>query len=78
MEQVIKQFNSLQKNKYKLIKFDVIKFYPSINESLISKSLIFAKFLKEITQNAKKAVKKATKSILFKEDQIWTKTKKQQ
>ena len=52
--------------------FDIIEFYPSINESLLLKALEFANFYKKNYRRWYQ--KKAVKSILY-QGQIWIKTK---
>ena len=47
-------FRALDKNKYKLIKFDAVEFYPSKNEKLLKEALNFAKSYKRITENEEK------------------------
>ena len=42
-EQVISWFESLEKCKYKLMKFDIEEFYPSISEQLLNDALYFGK-----------------------------------
>ena len=42
--EVISWFKNIpNKNKYKFVKFDIIKFYPSITENLLKKFINFAK-----------------------------------
>jgi len=38
-----------EKNQHKFLKFDIIDFYPSINEKLLSNAITFAKRFTEIS-----------------------------
>ena len=41
-EEVLKRYKNLEKNKYKLLKYDIKDFYPSITKKLLNKELEFA------------------------------------
>ena len=69
---VISWFDSIKdKNKCKFIKFDVVKFYPSISEDLLNKSLTFAKTLVKITDREARIIHHSCQSLLFNEDGVY-------
>ena len=72
-EEVLKWYKSLEKNKYKLMKFDIKDFYPSISEKLLEKALVFANRYKNVTKEEKKIIYNASKSILVNQEDIWIK-----
>ena len=62
---VIKWFNSISnKSTRSFVCFDIIDFYPSISEELLSKALTFASQYDEITENEKAIIIKAKQSLL--------------
>ena len=65
--------NITNKHKCKFLKFDIVDFYPSITEHLLTKSLTFAQKYTEITQQEIKIIKHARKSLLFSKDSAWKK-----
>lgn len=73
--QVIEWFNTLPRNQYKLLKFDVIEFYPSITEELLDTAIRFAQQFITISDKEIKIIKNAAKSVLNAKDELWTKSK---
>ena len=61
------------KKKCKFIKFDIVDFYPSINEDLLGKALTFASNIQPICNDELKIIKHARKSLLFKHGETWEK-----
>ena len=74
-EDVILWFTKLEKDRYKLMKFDIEQFYPSIDEELLLKALNFASTYTKITEEDKKIILNAAKSILFNQGEVWIKSK---
>ena len=74
-EDVILWFTKLEKDRYKLMKFDIEQFYPSIDEELLLKALNFANTYTKITEEDKKIILNAAKSILFNQGEVWIKSK---
>ena len=65
-------FESLQKNKYQFLKFDVVEFYPSISRNLLSKALLFAKQYTTISKQDETIIFNAAKSVLFHNGDAYT------
>ena len=61
------------KQKCKFIKFPVVKFYPSISESLLQKALNFAQKFTEIDRELIYLIMHSRKSVLFEPNQVWVK-----
>ena len=57
--------NLSDKDKRKFIKFDIAVFYPSVLETLLNKSIEYAKSFTKIEDNTVKALKLAGISLLF-------------
>ena len=71
---VIKWFNSISnKSTRSFVCFDIIDFYPSISEELLSKALTFASQYDEITENEKAIIIKAKQSLLQNRSTTWRK-----
>ena len=64
---------NLEKNKRKLIKFNIKEFYPSITKKLLNKALEFGNNYKTITEQDKSIIHNAAKSILVNKEEMWTK-----
>lgn len=65
--------NIPNKKKSKFIKFDIVEFYPSISETLLSDALTFAQTITDIEIAQIEIIKHSRKSLLFDEDNIWVK-----
>ena len=64
--EVINWFQCIpNKQQYTFLSFDIVDFYPSISESLVNKSISWAKTNTEITGYEIAIIKHAKKSILF-------------
>ena len=72
-EEVLKWYKNLEKNKYKLMKFDIKDFYPSITKALLNKAIEFASNYETITEQDKSIIDNAAKSVLVDKEEIWTK-----
>ena len=71
---VIEWFTNLvRKTKLKFIKFDVVEFYRSITETLLTNSITWAKTKTTISQEDEAIIMHARKSLLFSEGDTWTK-----
>ena len=53
--------------------FDIVYFFPSTSEDILSKAIAFAKNIVEITDNELEIIMHARKSHLFKEYSSWVK-----
>ena len=62
---VIDWFKTSDKTKAKFIKFDIVDFYPSISEELLSKAIHFAKSSCEISDRDLEVIKHTKSSLLF-------------
>ena len=65
--------NIPDKPDHSFICFDVVDFYPSISEDLLTKALSFAAEYDEITEEEKEIVIQAKRSVLFNDNQTWCK-----
>ena len=73
-ETVIEWYKKIpNKPSHAFISFDVIDFYPSITDDLLTKALIFATEFDEITDQEKHIIIQAKNSLLFNENQAWCK-----
>ena len=61
-----------QKN-CKFLKFDIVDFYPSITEKLLSATISFAKLFTQIDDDAIQIIEHSRKSLLFNEKEAWIK-----
>jgi len=78
--ETISWFNKLEeKNNRKFIKFDIADFYPSISQSLLNKSIQFAKSLHiDINDTAVSTIMHARKSLLFNQTSVWVKSENEE
>ena len=75
---VIKWFSNVQRKEHQaFIVFDIVEFYPSISAKLLDAALEFASKHDNITEEEKTIIRHAKKSILFSEQNNWTKTTSQ-
>ena len=71
---VLQRFSDVtDKNDKTFIKFDIVEFYPSISEDLLSKAITFAKSLVTVTAHEESIIWHSRKSILFSETSSWIK-----
>ena len=71
---VIAWFNTLEnKSTFSFIVFDVVDFYPSISENLLSQALNYASQFIEISQQQINIIMYSRKSLLFNEGKPWCK-----
>ena len=61
------------KHTQSFITFDIVDFYPSISEDLLTKAREFASKYDTITDEEKNIIIKAKKSLLFNENTAWYK-----
>ena len=61
------------KSTRSFITFDVVDFYPSISEELLNEALTFASQYDTITDNEKKIIMQAKRSLLFSRNTTWCK-----
>ena len=74
---VIEWFKNIkEKEKQTFITFDVVNFYPSISENLLSKAIDFAKVHSNISSKDVKVIMHARKSLLFDKGTPWKKKDK--
>ena len=73
---VIDWFKAIvDKQRYTFTIFDIQDFYPSINETLLKKSIEFASGKVEISKKEKEIIFHTRKSLLYHEDTAWVKLK---
>ena len=72
-DQVLSWFIGLDKETYSFFKFDVVDFYPSISEDLVTKSLKFSESYTNIPTEDLVLIKNACKSILYDRGNLWRK-----
>ena len=72
-DQVLSWFIGLDKETYSFFKFDVVDFYPSISEDLVTKSLKFSDSYTNIPTEDLVLIKNACKSILYDRGNLWRK-----
>ena len=71
---VIKWFSSIGiKRKQKFIQFDVVNFYPSINNELLTNALNWARQYTDISDDEFNIIIQAKQSVLFKDGTPWAK-----
>ena len=71
---VIEWFKNItNKQKHKFIVFDIKDFYPTITKDLLTKCLKFAEEKVQISNDDKKIIYHARKSLLFNEEGTWMK-----
>jgi len=72
--QVIEWFNKLeQKSKLTFFKFDIVSYYPSINEKLFQETIKWAECFHNFTSQEKEILKHSRKSFLFLNREPWVK-----
>ena len=71
--EVVRWFKNLPNKRMSFIGFDVVEFYPSINESLLDKAINWSKSISEMSEHEIKCIKLAKKSIMFFNGEPWTK-----
>ena len=75
-QNVIEWFKNIpDKHLYKFIMFDIKDFYPSITQELLNKAIKFAEEHITISQDDKKIIDHARKSLLFNNKEAWMKRK---
>ena len=71
---VIEWFNRLEnKDLCTFTQFDIVDFYPSITENLLTKSIHYAKQFVQISEDDIDIIMHARKSLLFNKDSPWSK-----
>ena len=71
---VIEWFKEIpNKSSHSFISFDVVDFYPSITDELLTKALTFASQFDDITEDEKHIIMQAKNSLLFNEREAWQK-----
>ena len=74
-DEVINWFKtSVQKGNSRFIKFDICEFYPSITEELLRKALECVRSFAEISDEEADIIFHSKKSLLFHNNEVWTKT----
>ena len=61
------------KDMCKFLKFDIVDFYPSITQDLLTKSLEFAQNYVEVDEHTANIIMHCRQSILFSNDSAWSK-----
>lgn len=73
-KEVIDWFKELpDQSELKFIKFDIVEFYPSISEELLSRSITYAKSLTKISEMEEHIIWHARQSLLFNGESTWVK-----
>ena len=73
-DSVIRWYKDIpDKPAHSFICFDIVDFYQSISEDLLTKALVFASKYDEITDQEKKIIIQAKKSLLFSKGTPWCK-----
>ena len=72
-ESVIEWFKVSNKVKAKFIKFDIVDFYPSISQELLTKSITFAKSHVNIPDQNLDIIMHSKSSLLFTKGKTWKK-----
>jgi len=62
-----------EKDHHRFLKFDIIDFYPSIKEKLLSSAITFAKRFTEISEETIKFTRNARRSLFFNSNSVWVK-----
>ena len=71
---VIDWFNGLSdRTSLKFLKFDIVEFYPSITEKLLSDALEYTKGLINIIKDQEAIIWNSRKSLLFNDNSTWVK-----
>ena len=76
-EEVIDWFKDIKKTKSStFINFDIVDFYPSINEKLLNDALDFANKLYPIAKNERDTIIKCKNNLLHGKNDVWAKNTK--
>ena len=71
---VIEWFKAIKnKSKCSFIKFNIVDFYPSISEELLSKAITYVQSVTTIEEKAIRTIYHSRKSLLFDRDNVWVK-----
>ena len=71
---VINWFKGIESGRRtRFLKFDIVDFYPSISEELLSKAIDFANSITNITDSVINVIKLSRKSLLFDKSSAWVK-----
>ena len=71
---VIKWFKNIERKKsHTFIKFDVVNFYPSITQEILSDAISWARKFVNITPDEENIIIQAKNSLLFKDGTPWAK-----
>ena len=71
---VIEWFKNIEDKKNStFIKFDIVEYYPSILEDLLTKAINFAKSITPIENKIIHTIKHSRKSLLFNKEDVWVK-----
>ena len=74
MKSVIDWFRNIKnKQQHSFICFDIVDFYPSISQNLLSRALNFTSNLDDITSNEEDIIMQAKTSFILHKDQPWEK-----
>ena len=69
---VIEWFKGIAgKNDCKFVQLDIVEFYPSISQQLLTDALNFAKSYTNISNNTYEVIMHSRKSLLFRKDEVW-------
>ena len=60
-------------NSHKLMQLDIVEFYPSITEKLLSAAITYAQSLIDIDQKTVDIIMHSRQSLLFTENSVWVK-----
>ena len=72
-DNVLDWFNIADNTNARLIKFDIVDFYPSISEELLNKALAFAKTHVAISDDDLQVINHTKSSLLFDGQSTWKK-----
>ena len=64
-----------QQKRLQFLKFNIIDFYPSITEKLLSAAISFAKSFTQIDDDAIQIIQHSRKLLLFNEKEAWIKNR---
>lgn len=74
-QEVIEWFKEIpNKSQHSFVCFDIVDFYPSINQTLLSKAITFASEYDKISEQEKNIIMHAKKTVLINKDKPWIKT----
>ena len=74
IQAVIEWFKNIEDKKSStFIKFDIVEYYPSISEDLLTKAINFAKSITPIENKIIHTIKHCRKSLLFNKEEVWVK-----